>query len=923
MKTSRKTLYVIDGNALLHRAWHAIPPLTTNEGLVVNAVYGFANVVEKLRSQFKPDYLCVAWDLPGKTFRHEAAESYKATREKKAPELYAQIPLIQNMLLAYHVPSYSVPGFEADDVIGTIAEIVKKQDLDVVIVTGDMDSLQLVDDHVRVLSFVKGVTETKTYDEAAVFERFQLRPDQLIEYKALRGDTSDNIKGVPGIGEKGALELIQQFKTVDGIYAALKKGEVASKYAKKLEGKEADAEQSHMLVTIIRDVPFKFHVDETVFQNPDLDVLLELFRKYEFHSLLRKYRVAMSGSEMAPPPIDANPSDLSLRAERSNLPGAIESAGKIAASSVTPPRNDKGGVKIEIVHDLKSLEASLSKLSNDTLSILLGTQTPDLFGTTLAAIAVSDGIQTVCVTNPNKEMQLSILQKISRVQLLIAHDEKMLMHTMASAGSGDPAYYKGTCFDTMIAAYILNAGSRTYDLPSVLVDELRLKTVEMPVIFSSEKDFKNLSELASHMPALATKLREKLRTTEQETIFDGIEMPLVPVLYRMEEKGIEVDVKALEIFSKELAKNITSLEKKIRDIAGEEVNVNSPSQLAHVLFETLQLSTKHIKKTKTGFSTAAPELEKLMDEHEIVPMISEYRELAKLQSTYVEALPKLVAKDGRVHTTYNQTVAATGRLSSSDPNLQNIPIRTELGREIRKAFVAAKDCVLVSADYSQIELRLVAILANDRPFIDAFLAGADIHTRTASEVWEVEESEVTKDQRRAAKAINFGIMYGMGPRSLSRSTGLTMVEAKTFIEKYFQIHHAVRDYLDTLKQNAHDDGFVQTHFGRRRYFPDINSGVQMLVAQSERMAQNMPIQGTQADIVKMAMLSVDGWLKHSKLKANILLQVHDELVLEVATEDVDMVCHGLKEMMEGVATFEVPLLVEVKAGQNWGEMEEV
>jgi DNA polymerase-1 len=596
---------------------------------------------------------------------------------------------------------------------------------------------------------------------------------------------------------------------------------------------------------------------------------------------------------------------------------------------MTPPclpagkaRNDKWTQKhIELVRDLTSLESALKKIQDATIGILLGTQTPDLFGTTHAAFAISDGAHTVCVMSPTKALLDVLAKKITRAEKVVVHDEKFLMHTLREAGFWNPTHNR--VFDVMIAAYLLHAGSRTYDLASLLTEQLGIKNTDLPIAYTSEKDYKKLAELAQHLAALEKILRKKLHDSEQEYVYDQIEMPLIPVLYKMEEKGIEVDVKALGTFSKELAKNITSLEKKIRDIAGEEVNVNSPSQLAHVLFETLGLSTKHIKKTKTGFSTAASELEKLTDEHEIVPLISEYRELAKLQSTYVEALPRQVAKDGRIHTTYNQTIAATGRLSSIDPNLQNIPIRTELGREIRKAFVAAKDFVLVSADYSQIELRLVAILANDRPFIDAFNSGADIHTRTASEVWEIDESQVTKDQRRAAKAINFGIMYGMGPRSLSRSTGLSMTEAKTFIEKYFNIHTAVREYLDSLKKKAHEEAFVQTYFGRRRYFPEIESGMQMLVAQAERMAQNMPIQGTQADIVKMAMLSVDGWLKQSQLRANILLQVHDELVLEVHKEDVELVAKGLKEMMEGVAKFEVPLEVEVKKGENWGEMEGV
>lgn len=896
MKPNRKTLFLLDGNALLHRAWHAVPPLATKEGLIVNAVYGFTNVLEKIRSQFKPDYLCVAWDLPGKTFRHEATELYKATRVKKEPELYAQIPMIQEMLLSYHIPSYSAPGFEADDVIGTIAELVKKQNVDVVIVTGDMDALQLVDEHVKVLSFVKGVSETKLYDENAVFARFQLKPDQLIEYKALRGDTSDNIAGVAGIGEKGALELIQTFETVKGIFVALKKDKVPEKFAKKLRGKESVAEESHMLVTIVRDVPFAFHLNETVFQAPDTDVLLELFRKYEFKTLLRKYSIAMSDSEIPPPPIDPNPS-LPLRETKQSFP------------------NELGKKKIHIVRDRKSLDTSLLGLSTETLSVIFGMQKPDLFGTTLAAIALSDGTQTICIINPNKEMQEAILKKIAGARLLVVHDKKILMHSMDAF-----SFLRINFFDTLIASYLLHAGDRSDELPEIIYRELGVK-VELPQTFLTEKDYLHLGECTLQMIPLQKKLQKKLVDTKQEYVFVDIETPLTSVLFNMEKKGIKVDVKTLEIFSKELEKNIIMLERKIRDIAGEEVNVNSPSQLAQVLFETLHLPTKQIKKTKTGYSTAASELEKLMEEHEIVPMISEYRELAKLKSTYVEALPKLVAQDGRVHTTYNQAITATGRLSSSDPNLQNIPIRTELGREIRKAFVAAKDCVLVSADYSQIELRLIAILANDRPFIEAFLAGADIHTRTASEIWEISENEVTKNQRRAAKAINFGIMYGMGPRSLSRSTGLTMTEAKIFIEKYFFIHHSVRDYLDQLKLKAHTDGFVETYFGRRRYFPEIHSGMQMLVAQAERMAQNMPIQGTQADIVKMAMLAVDGWLTQSKLKANILLQVHDELVLEVVKEDMDAVTNGLKEMMEGVANFEVPLIVEVKSGKNWGEME--
>ncbi len=512
MNMSRKTLYILDGNALLHRAWHAIPPLATQEGLIVNAVYGFTNVMEKIRHDFKPDYLCVAWDLPGKTFRHDAVESYKATRAKKEPELYAQIPLIQELLLSYHVPSYSVPGYEADDVIGTVAEIVKKQNVDVVIVTGDMDALQLVDDHVSVLSFVKGVTETKLYNEQAVVDRIGLKPEQLIDYKALRGDTSDNIKGIAGIGEKGALELIQKYQTVDGIFEALKNGEVASKFAKKLEGKEKVAEESKMLVTIIRDVPFKFHLDETVFQKPDLDVLLEKFRKYEFRSLLRKYSNVSTGSEMPPPPID-------------DMRGGEKEVEK--------SRSREGvSKKIEIIRDVTSLEASLALLSNETVSIVIGSQTPDLFGTTLAAIALSDGVHTMCVVNPNKEMLGLVQKNIFAVQSLVVHDEKKLLHLFSTSLPRSVSV-----FDTLIASYLLHAGDRSDDLAEIFYRELRVKT-ELPISFATEKEYKHLCEFAVQLIPLQKKLRQELSKTNQEKVFDEIEMPLVPVLYKMEEAGI-------------------------------------------------------------------------------------------------------------------------------------------------------------------------------------------------------------------------------------------------------------------------------------------------------------------------------------------------------------------------------------------------
>lgn len=864
---------ILDGNALLHRAWHAIPPLTTKDGLVVNAVYGFAMVIEKMREEFKPDFMAVAWDLPGKTFRHAKFAAYKATREKKEQELYDQIPLIQEMLAAFHTSSLSAEGFEADDVIGTLSN--QGNGFKTLIVTGDLDALQLVDEKTSVVFFQKGISETKTYDVAAVKERYGLTPKQLIDFKALRGDVSDNIPGVAGIGEKTATTLVQEYRSVDGIFRALKAGEMEPKMAKKLEGKEEIAREARELVEIVRDVKLRFEMKDAQVKEPDWEKVLAQYQKFEFRTLIRKH----------------------------------------SDKSSTKPSPQKS--EVLVIRDIKELELRLKSWATiEILAILIADQQADLFGATMAAVAVSDGKTTVVVPNP-AEKHLALLSEQLAVGSwqIVTHDLKKLMHQL---GRNDIK-----SFDTMIASYLLHSGSRAHDLPSIISQQLGIKQSELPLTFATQKDYERLGAVVALLPRLAASLRTVLEKTNTQTIFDEIEMPLIPVLFQMEKTGIEVDTDVLVEFSKKLTERLTALEKSIHQISGSDFNVQSPSQLAEVLFEKLKLPIKGIKRTKTGFSTAASELEKLWDTHEIIPLIAEHRELAKLQSTYVEALPKLVDKQGRIHTTYNQTVAATGRLSSSEPNLQNIPIKTELGREIRKTFVAPRGKLLIGADYSQIELRLAAVIAKDQPFIQAFKDGADIHTRTAAEVFELEESQVTKEQRRAAKAINFGILYGMGPRSLSRSTNLSFAEAKEFIDRYFQIHHAIQTYLDETKIKAHQDGYVQTFFGRRRALPEIHSGVPVLVAQAERMAINMPIQGTAADIMKKAMLSVDGWLHQSQLPAVMLLQVHDELVLEVEKNSVDVVSNGVKEMMEGVATFEVPLVVEVEVGKNWGEMEAI
>lgn len=864
----KKTFLILDGNALLHRAWHAIPPLTTKDGRVVNAVYGFTMVVEKMLEKFKPDFMAVAWDLAGGTFRHAEYAQYKATREKKAQELYDQIPMIQEVLTAYHIPSLSVPGFEADDIIGTVSAHNEKKGYKTLIVTGDLDSMQLVSDTTHVVFFVKGLSEVKIYDPQAVQERYGLRPDQMIDLKTLLGDASDNLPGVPGIGQKTAFELLQQFDTVSGIFAALQRGEVPSKFAKKLEGKEEIAKQMCRLVTIVRDVDLNgFDVSTAVVAPPKMDVLLPILREYEFKTLLRKYD------------------------------GAAKNDVPAAKKTVKPPT-------------VVTKEVALSELSGSELGFALEQKATDLFGGTIGRVGVTNGSQYSLMDEPSISSLRDVTDRVATANALVVHDAKEALHALHDAGIEVGSLQRVKTFDTMIAVYLLSPGDRTFDFADVVRDTLG----------NEVKDLRD--HLAALIP-LRDKLAKRIADEGMTKLAEEIEFPLMPVLFQMERDGIMVDCEKLQSLSHQFEATIADLSARIYRLAGREFNINSPSQLATVLFEDLKVPTKGIKKTKSGFSTAAPELEKIADVHEIVPLIGEFREVAKLKSTYADSLPTLVAKDGRIHARFNQCVAATGRLSGSDPNLQNIPIRTELGNEIRKAFIAPKDHMLVSADYSQIELRLAAAIANDEPFIAAFKDGADIHTRTASEMWGIPEAEVTKAQRSAAKAINFGVLYGIGPRSLARGAGVSFDEARDFIDRYFAAHPGIARYLDETKIAAHEKEFVETMFGRRRYLAEINGNVPQLAAAAERMAINMPVQGTSADIIKMAMIRIAEWLRTSPLRAKMLLQVHDELVFEVHKDDVQKLAEGLREKMTSVAQLSVPLVVDVEYGENWGEMQNV
>lgn len=856
-----KTFLILDGNSLLHRAWHAIPPLTAKDGRVVNAAYGFTMVIEKMREKFSPDYMAVAWDLPGKTFRHEEFEEYKATREKKEDELYEQIELIQEILEKYGVPSLSVEGMEADDVLGTISKKFGQKNRQVLVLTGDLDSLQLIDANTKVVVFIKGLSEVKEYDDEAVKERYGLEPKQLIDFKALMGDPSDNIPGVSGVGKKTAADLLQRFETIEGIYDAIKSGDLEEKYAKKFRGQEKHVEQMKRLVTIVEDVDLgEFSISDARVQDPDVEELKDMFRELGFRTLLKKYD------------------------------------------------GDKNASVAREKKQTKKKSVAMEKLKHDELALYVERGQQDLFGSSIKEIALFDGQNVTIFEKPTQDETDAVVEFISSAKSLIGHDLKSAFHAIGIHPEG----LNPKMFDTMVAAYLLSPGSRTFDLETSAYDHLAEKI----------GDSTGATQKVELIFRLADVLQEGLKKESMKKLADEIEMPLIPVLYEMENTGILVDTDHLQKLSEEFGDALEKLTKRIYQLAGREFNINSPSQLAEVLFDDLSLSTAKIKKTKTGYSTAASELEKMWDEHKIVPLISEYRELAKLKSTYVDSLPSLVAPDGRIHTTYNQTVAATGRLSSSDPNLQNIPIRTELGNEIRKAFIAPKGKTLVAMDYSQFELRLAAVFAQDKSFIRAFQEGADIHRRTAAEVLGIPEEDVTKEQRYAAKAINFGILYGMGSRNLAKSTGFSREEAQVFLDTYFELHPGIRQYIDEMKIKAHEDGFAQTLFGRRRYLPDINKGMHMLVAAAERMAVNMPIQGTQADLIKMAMIEVEGWIEQSDYDVSMLLQVHDELVFEVDEKQADTVIQSIRSIMTSVHTFEVPLVVNVEAGTSWGELKE-
>jgi len=773
--------------------------------------------------------------------------------------------------------------------------------LQTTIITGDLDALQLVNDRVNVLTLKRGFNDTITYDLAAVKERYGLKPKQLIDFKAIQGDASDNIKGVRGIGEKGALDLIKQFGDLKNLYSQLKNADLKERTRQLLTEQKKEAFESQKLVTIVQDVPLKWSLDEATFSDFDPEKVYRVFQKLEFNSLLKKIPHQQSG-------VDNNP--LTLNKE-----------------------ND-----YQLINNSKDFEKFYQQLKKQKL-IAVDSETSSLDVLTAEILGLSFSWQAkngFYINFKNNDLKKLAMQKLKplledRTIAKVGHNTKFEYKVFKVLNIN----FQGVVFDTMLAGYLinLNMGLRLEELSFNYLGYKKLKLADLLEKKPKKKNEINVNNIplaklawyAAEDADITLRLYHKLlpiiKDNKNFDLLQKIELPLAPILAQIELNGVDLDIEFLHKMEKEFTKEIKKISQKIFKSAGQEFNISSPLQLKEVLFEKLDISSAKIKKTKTGLSTAAAELDKMKNSHPIIPLIIEYRELTKLQSTYITALPELInKKTHRLHTNFNQTITATGRLSSSNPNLQNIPIRTALGRQIRHAFVAPKNSVLLSVDYSQIELRLAAAISKDPKMMASFKKGEDIHARTAAEIHKIPLEKVTKEIRRTAKEVNFGVLYGLGSLGLAQRTDLNRNEAKEFIVKYFDIYKNIKKYIDHTKQFAHRHGYAQTLFGRRRYLPEINSSMPMLRATAERMAINMPLQGTAADLMKMAMIKVNQDLPKISSHTKIVLQVHDELVLEVPQTDIDQVVKFTKKTMENIYQLPIPLVVDAEVGANWGQL---
>ena len=837
-------LMILDGNSVINRAFYGVRLLTTRDGLFTNAVYGFLNILERMEKEEQPDAVCVAFDLHGPTFRHEKYELYKANRHGMPEELAQQMPIMKQVLTAMNVPIYACQGWEADDVIGTVSKICGNNDWECVIVTGDRDSLQLIDDHVHVKLVISkpGQTTATLYDNDKFREEYGFEPKKMVDLKALMGDSSDNIPGVAGVGPKTATDLLLKFGSLDGVYENLADASIRPKLREKLEAGKESAYLSYDLATIHLDAPIDFEPKDAIVQPYNKPALYELFTKLEFVRLIDRY---------------------GLRGVDLELPKPTAKCETLPKCSCVP--QCCVGYAIYVAPD-----GSLG-------------------------IAWKDG---VCAVTPMEAAFMSPFLENSKGA--VCHDSKTTLHYLDSLGL--PLVQAD--FDTALAAYDLNPTQSDYPVSKLATTFLGMT--------AEDGDPAACAEAIWHMRPL---LEEELQKQGMKELYYNLELPLCPVLFRMEKAGVAIDRNQLEQFASMLTERIDACEKLIYGYSDGPFNINSPKQLGELLFNKLLLPP--VKKTKNGYSTNADVLEKLKDKHPIIPAIMDYRMLSKLKSTYADGLMKVIEADGRIRTTFQNLVTATGRLSSTEPNLQNIPIRTDLGAEIRKMFIPAPGNVLVDADYSQIELRVLAHIAEDDTMRQAFIDNMDIHTVTASQVFGVPADQVTALQRRHAKAVNFGIVYGISEFSLADDIGVSRYQAKDYIDSYLSNYHGVRDYMKQVVADAREHGYTQTIYGRRRYIPEIKSANFNIRQGAERIALNTPIQGTAADLIKLAMIHVDKALQENYPQAKLLLQVHDELIVECPEAIAEDVAKLVSEQMQKVAQLTVPLVADAKWGKSW------
>ena len=869
-------IMVIDGNSMINRAFYGIRPLTNKAGLNTNAVYGFLTIYLKLLEDEKPDGVCVAFDLKAPTFRHKEFSGYKAQRKGMPEELAEQMPYLKRVLDAMNITRFECEGYEADDIIGTISRICKEKGNECDIVTGDRDSFQLIaNEGTNVLPVTSrmGKTETVRYDKNAVYEKYTLYPESMIDLKGLMGDTSDNIPGVRGIGEKTAIDLISRFKSIDEIYEKLDEIDISASVRTKLASGREDAYLSKWLATINQDVPIEFSESEVSLKQFKNDELLEIFRELEFNKL-----IARLGLEEAP-----------------------------------------------IVRDKAEILVYNGKL-NELISSLCKEE--------FVSVCISDEIECVGISYSNRNFAIlqsdypdaeysEFLKTVFSGEIKkICHDVKRIYVRLLSEG----IEADGFVFDTALAAYVLSPTSKSFDIGEVAAEYLNREIDDSALsdenafspLTGAESGCRAVGEISFATYELFAIMKSEISARNMDKLYFEIELPLARVLAQMQHIGMRVDRAALMNFGARLSEHIDKLQEKIYSLAGEEFNIQSPKQLGEILFEKLSLPP--VKKTKSGYSTNADVLEKLKPHHEIIEPILEYRQYTKLKSTYCDGLSKAISTvDGRIHSSFNQMVTATGRISSTEPNLQNIPVRTELGGEVRRMFVPSDGCVFVDADYSQIELRILAHIADDINMQRAFCDEVDIHTATAAQVFGVSQDDVTPEMRRAAKAVNFGIVYGIGEFSLAADIGTSVFEARNYIENYLSNYVGVRTYMKDIVESARRDGYVTTLLGRRRDIPEIHAKNFNLRSFGERVALNAPIQGTAADIIKIAMVSVSERLRREGLRARLVLQVHDELIVEAPREEAEYVSRILTEEMTGAYKLSVPLVADAAVGENWYE----